>query len=116
LSRPLEITLPLHVAPGQYYLSEVSLLVEVYCLGLGELCWHNLSIVVAHPAPIPFQTACSHLATMQCIMVVFQIVVLLRALYWLQTLSMSIILAFNYFVLYKLLYTRLWFRIVPVFS
>jgi len=53
---------------------------------------------------------------MQCIMVVFQIVVLLRALYWLQTLSMSIILAFNYFVLYKLLYNRLWFRIVPVLS
>ena len=49
-------------------------------------------------------------------MVAFQIVVLLRALYWFQTLSMSVFLTFNYFVLYKLLYNRLWFRIVPVLS
>ena len=56
------------------------------------------------------------LLTMQCIMVAFQIVVLLRALYWFQTLSMSVFLTFNYFVLYKLLYNRLWFRIVPVLS
>ena len=53
---------------------------------------------------------------MKCIMVAFQIVVLLRALYWFQTLSMSVFLTFNYFVLYKLLYNRLWFRIVPVLS
>jgi len=56
------------------------------------------------------------LLTMQCIMVAFQIVVLPRALYWSQTLSMSVFLTFNYFVLYKLLYNRLWFRIVPILS
>jgi len=38
------------------------------------------------------------LLTMQCIMLEFQIVVLLRVLYWFQTLSMSAFMTFNYFV------------------
>ena len=50
------------------------------------------------------------LLVLQCISVAFQIVVLLRCIYWYQVLSMSVLLIFNYFVLYKLLHNRLWLR------
>ena len=53
------------------------------------------------------------LLTMQCITVAFQMVVLLRSVFWFQTLSMSIFLLFNYFILYKLLYNRLILRRSP---
>lgn len=53
------------------------------------------------------------LLSMQCIIVAFQIVVLLRVCFWFQALSLSVFLAFNYFVLYKLLYNRLACRNTP---
>lgn len=49
------------------------------------------------------------LLAMQCIIVAFEIVVLLRVTYWYQILSISVFLLFNYFILHKLLYNRLMF-------
>ena len=46
---------------------------------------------------------------MQCIIVTFEIVVLMRVSYWYQILSISVFLVFNYFILHKLLYNRLMF-------
>jgi len=50
------------------------------------------------------------LLSLQVVIVAFQIVVLLKSMFWFQTLSMSVLLAFNSFILYRLLYNTLWLR------
>jgi hypothetical protein len=47
------------------------------------------------------------LLAMQCVLVTFQIVVLLRCTFWFQFLSMSVLLTFNSYIFYLLLYNRL---------
>lgn len=52
----------------------------------------------------------SWLLAMQCVLVAFEIVVLLRSFFWFQIMNMSVFLSFNYFILYRLLYNRLLYR------
>jgi hypothetical protein len=47
------------------------------------------------------------LLAMQCVLIAFQIVVLLRCVFWYQFLSLSVFLTFNSYIFYVLLYNRL---------
>ena len=47
------------------------------------------------------------LLAMQCVLIAFQMVVLMRCLFWYQFLSMSVLLTFNSYIFYVLLYNRL---------
>ena len=95
---PQNVAIPCDSSQECFYVrrnSTYSILILIHSLSTIQLLFNSRLHII------------SWLLAMQCVVVLFEMVVLLRVVHWYQTLSISVFLLFNYFILHRLLYNRL---------